>query len=98
MAKTRKMHKNEVVLVAFDRNDAVVEEQRMSYEDYYEGLPELIDSNLYRASRGIRRITGSVYNSKGELEQDFDNKYSEKGEYLRGRAVHADGTVIEDQS
>ena len=96
MRKTGKTHTNEVILVAFDRNGDVVEEQTISYEDYYEGLPEVIDSNQYRASKGITRVTGRLYGRNGTVDQDFDNQYSETGQYVRSRIVHGDGTVIED--
>ncbi len=96
MAKTSKVHKNQVILVAFDGKDAVVHEQVLSYVDYYEGLPELIDSNDFRASKGIRRVTGKIYDGEGVLDQSFDNHYSDRGEYLSSRVVHSDGTVIEN--
>jgi hypothetical protein len=92
----KKSPRSKVLLVAFDEEGSVVERLEISYDDYYSGATQIVDSNSYRAEKGIRRMTGEVYGSKGNLQQTFDNHYSEDGRYVRSRAVHEDGTVIED--
>ena len=73
----------------------VVEQADFSVEDYYDGSCELIDSNEYRERRGIRVLTGEIFDLKGRVDQSFETSYSERGEIVRSRAVFADGQVIE---
>ena len=96
MTGDERVYRSVVFLVAYGPDDDVIDEAEMSYEDYYDGSPPIIDESKYRAARGIRRVTGKVYNSSGKLQQEFDNHYNERGEYQRSRVVHEDGTVIED--
>lgn len=84
-----------VQLIAIDQDGGIVEEQLLSYEDFYESLTDLIDSNDYRASRKIRRVKGQIFDGKGRLDQEFENHYSIRGEYLHGKAIYSDGTVVE---
>ena len=91
----QKKPRNCVLLCAYD-GDAIVERHEPSYEEYYQERISLIDSNDYRAAKGIRRVTGEVYDSKGRLRQRFETVYGTDGRYLNGRAVHDDGTVIEN--
>ena len=95
MARKKAGPKSVVTLFASDANSSTVEETQISYDEYFEESPKLIDDSGHRASRGIRRITGRIYNSAGELQSEFDNTYDENGKYVHGRAVHQDGTVTE---
>jgi len=92
---TSKKPRNTVILVAGDRKGATVERVTLSLEDYYEELHPIIDSDAYRAERGVRQIHGEVFGAKGNLTQTFDNRYAADGRFVGGRAVHEDGTVIE---
>jgi hypothetical protein len=85
-----------VLLLATDEHGTVVERTEVPYDDYYGGGVAIVDSNAYRAAKRIRRLTGEVYNSKGQLQQSFDNQYAEDGRYLRSRMIFADGTVVEN--
>lgn len=84
-----------VILVALTVSESVVDEQDLSVEDYYDGGCELIDSSEYRASRGVRVVKGEIYDPKGNLDQRFENRYSEAGALIGSRSVFADGQVIE---
>jgi hypothetical protein len=96
MAKRRAQPRSKVFLIAFSSDGSALEHTDISYDQYYSGENHIIDNNAYRASRGIRRLTGEIYDSNGRMQQRFDNTYNEKGEYVHGRAVHEDGTVTED--
>ncbi len=94
MAKSRS-RRGRVVLVAMTSAGAVVEEQDVSVENYYDGHCKMIDSGEYRRLSGITVIKGEVYNLNGALDQSFENRYSERGELSGSRTVFADGQVIE---
>ncbi len=90
MAGDNITYRSSVLLVGFGRDGEVIEETDMSYEDYSEGSPPLIDEDEYREKGGIRRVTGKVYDSAGHLQQEFENHYDEGGRYVRSRVVHED--------
>jgi hypothetical protein len=96
MPKVPKKIKDVVILIAFDTAENVVEEVNMTYDQYYEDLHSLIDDELYRKNKGIRKLQGKIYNYKGVLEQSFENIYSESGKKMHGCTIHADGTVIKN--
>ena len=81
-------------LRAFDKNGALVEEQVLSIHSYYDDDHDLIDSDEYRACRGIVLLSGELYDLSGMLDQEFANRYSADGSYVGGRAVHSDGAVF----
>ena len=85
-----------VHLSALDVNRNVVQQREMSIDDYYGGRDALVDSAEYRHNEGIRWLQGKIYDNKGNLTQQFDVEYSDDGRYRRSRAVHQDGTVVED--
>ena len=94
MAKTPQ-RRGEVMLTAFDVNGTVAISETLSYDDYYEELHPLIDDDDFRARSGVRRLTGQVYDSSGQLQSDFETIYDEKGALIKSKTMHADGTVIE---
>ena len=96
MAKRTKRPRSEVRLVSYTADGSVFERLQISYDQYYGGGTAALDSDEFRSEHGIRRLTGEIFNSKGELQQSFDNSYGENGEYVRSRIVNADGTVFED--
>lgn len=67
----------------------------MSVEAYYEGQHELIDSDEYRAVRGVAVVEGKLYDAAGAVDQEFRNRYTASGAFAGGRTVFADGTVNE---
>lgn len=85
-----------VILVSYGREGQLVAQQTLPFEDYYGESHALIDDSDYRRGNGIRRVVGKIYNLEGQLDQEFENAYGESGEYIRGRAVHRNGTIIED--
>jgi hypothetical protein len=88
--------RSRVFLIARDMGETIVDQWELSYDDYYEGTTPVIDSDEYRSTRGIRYLEGEVYGSKGNLQKKFVTKYDERGMCIGGRAVHEDGTVIEN--
>lgn len=85
-----------VILVARARNGAEIERHELPVDNYYEDLHQIIDSDEYRAKRGIVTLEGQLFDSAGKLSQEFWNRYAADGSYEGGRTVHADGTVNED--
>ncbi len=83
-----------VFLVAEDANGKTLERREVSYDAYYDGGIDVVDSNAYRADRGIRRLKGEIYDSSGSLQQSFENRYSKDGRCLGSRIVFADGSVV----
>jgi hypothetical protein len=92
----KRVPKSVAQLIAYDAEGKKVLQRNMSLEKFYEGLDELIDSNDYRRERGIVRVSGKLYDSRGVLVQDFENQYGTDGKYRRGRAQFENGTVQED--
>jgi hypothetical protein len=84
-----------VLLVSYSADGTVIERTEISFIAYYEGPTPVVDSNAFRLERGVRRLTGEIYNSKGVLQQSFDNTYDEEGKYVGGRSVFEDETVVE---
>ena len=82
-------------MIAFSSDGTVIERIELSYDEYYEGLHPLVDSDEYRAAKKIRRMTGEIYGYRENLQQSFETQYAGDGSFVRGRAVHEDGTVIE---
>lgn len=85
-----------VELRAFGRDGVLLEELVLTVAGYYEELHDLIDSDEYRAAKGVVLVRGQIYNAQGALDQEFENRYSSGGAYVGGRSVFADGTVHED--
>ena len=81
-------------LIGYDSRGEVVIEVRLDLSDYYEELHPLIDEETFRESRGIIRVTGTLYDSSGAKTQDFENRYDKNGKIVSGIAHHSDGTVI----
>ena len=85
-----------VSLVGYDSSGRVVFDEWLSYENYYGESHPVIDDASYRVKLGIRRVYGKVFDLDGIIDQNFENTYSADGEYLRGRAEHSYGTIIEN--
>jgi len=86
-----------VVLIARNAAGEIVEQVRISFDDYYEGSHPLVDSDKYRAGRGIHHVNGRIFGYEGNLLQTFDVQYGDDGVCLRSRAVHEDGTITGDE-
>lgn len=91
----RNQQRGKVFLEAISGDGSIVEQRKVAYDDYYDGALPLVDSDLYRASRGIRKLRGEVFDSTGSLMQRFENDYDDHGAYIGGVAVHNDGTVVD---
>jgi hypothetical protein len=96
MGKSNKSLRSAVVLVGYDHNGSPIEQKTIAYDDYYGGSTLIVDSDCYRARLGIRHLIGKVFDSSGNLQQTFDNRYDNRGRYVGSRMVFADGTIIED--
>jgi hypothetical protein len=88
--------RDQVRLIAVDSAGAIVHEQILSRDEYYENLHPMIDDNEYIRTKRIRQVDGEVFDSLGRIDQAFTNLYDETGRIRRSRAVYADGT-IQDQ-
>jgi hypothetical protein len=96
MPQKKRKHRSEVVLVLYGSGDQALDELIIPYDEFYDASPPVIDSSDYRARLGVLRVTGEIYNSKGELQSHFETFYDNKGKHVRSRAVHQDGTITED--
>ena len=83
-------------LTGYGADGSVLFEMTLPLEDYYEGRTEVLDSSEARRHRGVRRLTGKLYDAKGKLVQEFENHYAEAGGHLRGAVRHEDGTTAKD--
>lgn len=80
----------------YDASSAEVTRVQIALDDYYEASHDLIDRAAYRREHEIVRIVGELFGSSGSLLQRFENVYSETdGAFVRGRAEHDDGMVVE---
>jgi hypothetical protein len=94
--RRKNQKKNEVNIIGFDEDGNIIDDITITYDEYYESSLEIIDSNEYRSRSGVVLIKGAVYDHSGQLDQEFENRYNQNGEYIGGRVVHSDGTIIED--
>lgn len=83
-------------LTGFDENRAEVFTTTLPLSKYYEGRLAILDSDDYRKGRGIRYLRGKLFDSRGRLVEDFENRYGVAGEYVGGRVRFDDGTMQED--
>ena len=77
----KKKPKSVAELIAYDNGGQELLKQSIPFEKYYEGINELIDSSAFRKARGIVRVIGKVYDSRGVLVQNFENEYGSDGSY-----------------
>ncbi len=84
------------LLSAFNTRRELILEETLTIDNYYEDKHPMIDDDDFRKHHHIRFINGRIYDYDGKLGQEFNNEYDEEGAYIRGRAVHADGTIIEN--
>jgi hypothetical protein len=96
MSGANEQYREMVILLAFDDAAQIVERAKIGYDDYYADSSPLIDDGAYRASRRIVKVTGTIYNSAGDVQSSFENWYGRDGKYARSRTVHHDGTITED--
>ncbi len=83
-------------LVGFDRSGRVVHEQLMSVCDYYEELHPVIDENAFRKERGLVRLVGTKFGDKGEVEEEWENFYTDAGAYSSGIVRDGSGKVVRE--
>jgi hypothetical protein len=92
----RKGPRGIVRLISYAADGSVLDRTEVSYEVYYSGQTPVVDSDTFRSEHRVRRLTGEIYGSKGNLQQTFENTYDENGKYLRSRIAYEDGTVVQD--
>jgi hypothetical protein len=56
----------------------------MSVYDYYDELHPAMDEDAYRKERGLVRLVGTKFDDKGEVEEAWDNFYTDAGAYSGG--------------
>jgi len=83
-------------MIAYNANEGVVLRKNLYFDDFYDGENELIDSSEYRRQRGIVRVKGKIYDSRGKLVKEFETEYFANGDYKRGKSIFEDGTVQEN--
>ena len=75
--------KDGVHLVAVDRSNKVVLDIFVDIHKYYDGLHPVIDSNDFRRRQGIVKLTGTVYDTGGRVEEVWENLYTSEGKLVR---------------
>lgn len=88
----RNGHRDFAQLIAYNDQDRAVLILKMTYSGYHQHVPPLIESEQFRSSRGIVRITGVLYDTNGSLAQEFENRYSPTGAYIDGNTKRAGRT------
>lgn len=83
MIQTKKPAKA-VYLAGFDASGALVHEQRLDKEKYWEGRHAVIDDEEFRRSRGIVRLMCTLYDEAGEVEEQCENRYDASGKLIGG--------------
>ena len=53
-------------MIAYNANEGVVLRKNLSFDDFYDGENELIDSSEYRRQRGIARGSDQIIRSTHE--------------------------------
>jgi hypothetical protein len=93
--RTRKP-KDSMRLVGFDRAGKVVHEQLMSVYDYYEELHPVIDEDDFRKERGLVRLVGTKFDDNGEVEEEWENFYTDTGAISASIVRDGNGEVIRE--
>jgi hypothetical protein len=88
--------RNVAILRTFDESGKPIGEHRVSYDEFYGGSVQLIDSSRFRAQKKIRRIEGEIFDSDGNLQQEFWNDYDAEGKHTHGKAKFRNGTITQD--
>lgn len=96
MVHDSKQFAGKSVLVSYLQDGSILDRIELYNEEYYEGDNPLIDSSEFRLQLGVRRLTGTIYNSKGELQQSFELLYDETGNRTKLTIKFADGTVVDE--
>jgi hypothetical protein len=91
-----KKPKDSMRLVGFDQTGKVVHEQLMSLYDYYEELHPVIDENDFRKERGIVRLAGTKFDDRGEVEEEWENFYTEVGAISGSVVRDGHGKVVRE--
>jgi len=86
------MHRDRAILTGYNSGDTPVFEQVLDLHDYWDDLHPVIDQAEFRQGRNIRRLTGRLYGSEGQLIQEFENTFDEAGQLMTSHARHEDGT------
>jgi len=81
------------IIQGFDESGKPVDTIEIPLDEYYDESHDLIDSKASRESKRIRRVMGSLFDSRGIEVQKFENLYDSSGEITSSQAVHEDGTV-----
>lgn len=82
MIQTQKKPTKAVYLAGFDASGALVYEQRLDKEKYWEGRHAAIDDAEFRKARGIVRLTCTLYDDAGEVEEECENRYDSDGKLI----------------
>jgi hypothetical protein len=89
--------KDSMRLVGFDQTGKVVHEQLMSLYDYYEELHPVIDENVFRKERGIMRLVGTKFDDAGEVEEEWENFYTEAGAISSSIERDRHGKIVREE-
>lgn len=91
----RRANRNTAVLRGLDASGREVVVEQLDLHSYWDDSHPLVDEDGHRQALGVVTLVGELHGSDGLLMR-FENRYSASGQYLGGRAEHADGTVTED--
>jgi hypothetical protein len=82
MIQTKKKPVKGVYLAGFDASGSLVYEQRLDKSKYWERRHPVIDDEEFRRSRSIVRLTCTLYDDDGGIEEQCENRYDGDGKLI----------------
>jgi hypothetical protein len=77
--KDQRKRKSQARLVGFSESGALVFEQVVPLDAYWDESHPVIDDAVFRCERSIRKLVGWLYGPDGELIEEFENTYDDSG-------------------
>jgi hypothetical protein len=92
MKRAHKFIKDVVVLVGQNPRGELVYSDSLTWHEYYDN-DHIWDNPETIAKNGMTRLRGMLFDNRGNLSQEFDNKYSKNGKLIGGWVRHKDGVI-----
>jgi hypothetical protein len=87
--------KGKAILIGYDRKGKCVYSDILELSDYYDG-EHVWDRSSSVKKLGLVKLRGFLFDSKGGLDQEFENTFDLRTGTMKARHVrHADGTVYD---
>lgn len=84
-----------VILKGYDEN-ILIETQKMSIDEFYDGDLDIIDNPDYLKKKGINKVIGTIYfNNNLDMESQFINRYDTDGNIISSDNYDSSLTLVE---